>query len=111
MRSKMFVVYDSKVGAYMLPHFMQSAGQAIRSFTDAVNAPDSMFGKHPGDYTLFEIGEYDELLGTTVMHVAKVNLGTAIDFVRSSPQTLPMFPGSLKSSSSSAVEQLNSKGA
>lgn len=57
-------VFDAKAEAFMQPVFVQAKGQAIRSFSDAINDASTNFGKHPEDYTLFVVGEWDELDGT-----------------------------------------------
>jgi hypothetical protein len=44
----------------MRPFFMQAHGQALRSFIDEVNNSESPFHKHPEDYSLFFVGEFDE---------------------------------------------------
>lgn len=77
---KMFTVYDSKAEAYLPPFYSKSKGEALRSFTDAVNDPQSQLNKHPEDYTLFEVGDFDENLGGFIILEAKTALGTAIDF-------------------------------
>ena len=41
------------------------------------------FSLAPGDYTLFELGEYDDCTGQMTMHEAKISLGTATEFIRS----------------------------
>jgi len=80
MKSKVFTVYDSKMETYMSPFLMLTKGQAIRSFTDAVGNSESQFCTHPEDYTLFEIGEWDDQEGCYTMHEAKISLGCAIEF-------------------------------
>lgn len=60
MKLKVFSVYDSKAEAYLQPFFMPSRGSAIRAFTDSVNDPQTGFHKHAADYTLFELGEYED---------------------------------------------------
>ncbi len=60
MRSRAFSVYDVKAKAYLPPFFFTEIGQATRVFTDAVNDGVHMFSKHPEDYSLFEIGLYDD---------------------------------------------------
>lgn len=62
MKLKIMAVYDSKVEAFMTPMFFQAVGQAVRSFSDAVNG-DSEFSKHPEDYVLFELGEFNPQTG------------------------------------------------
>lgn len=76
---KVFAVYDSKAEAYMQPFFMQSKGQAIRSWQDVVEDEKTQFAKHPGDFTLFEIGEYNEEKGLLIPHQQKINLGSALE--------------------------------
>lgn len=79
---KVFTVYDSKIEAYGQPWLAQATGAAIRSFTDEVNRTDgqSPVAAHPEDFTLFEIGTWDELAGEIDMYHAKKSLGTGVDF-------------------------------
>lgn len=91
MTNKLFVVYDSKAEAYMVPFFMMTTGQAVRAWSDTVNDPNSMFAKHPGDFTLFEIGEYDDQNGYVTMLEHKKNLGTALEHIKQNlPQIQPV---------------------
>lgn len=86
---KMFTVYDSKVEAYMKPFFMRSTGEAIRDFTDAVNASDanSVLSKYPSDYTLFELGDFDENTAVFVPKLTPVSLGVAIEYKKVIPSS------------------------
>lgn len=79
MKTKIFAVYDSAVGCYMQPFFMQSKGQAIRAWMDTVNDPKTQFHAHPADFTLFELGDYDEETGILTNLPAKLSLGTALE--------------------------------
>jgi len=87
---KMFAIYDSKAEAYNQPLFMQSRGVAIRAFMDAANDPECPISKYPADYTLFEIGEFDNSTAVCSSHVPKISLGTALELRRpvSAPQPL-----------------------
>jgi hypothetical protein len=60
---KVYSVYDVKMGLYDKPFYQHNKLQAIRSFADAVNDSESPFFKHPEDYRLFELGEYDQDTG------------------------------------------------
>ena len=91
MISRIFVVYDSKAEAYLQPHFAPTVGLAMRSWEVAVNSSDTQFGKFPADFTLFEIGTYDDLTGTLVMHQSKVNLGLALDVLKKPSSQLPLL--------------------
>lgn len=61
MKLLAFSVRDSAVEQYGNPMFMLSRGQAHRSFADEVNRPaeDNQMYKHPTDFELYLIGEYD----------------------------------------------------
>jgi len=88
MKSKMFLIYDSKVEAYLTPHFLRSTGEAIRAFTAACNDPQTQFNKYPSDFTYFEIGEYDDETGLISLYEAKKSLGTALEFINPSVETV-----------------------
>ena len=85
---KAFAVYDSKATAYMSPFFFPHAGQAIRAFSDTVNDPSTSLNRHPGDFTLFQIGEFDDETGVFTA-TSPVNLGTALNY-RQQPSA-PLF--------------------
>jgi len=81
MRHKVFAVYDSKAEAYLQPFFSFTAGQATRSFSDAVQDSGHQFHKHAADYTLFEIGVYHDETGKLIAHEAHTNLGCAVEYL------------------------------
>lgn len=78
---KMFSVYDSKAECYMAPFYFHALGQAVRAFGDTVNDPQSSMCKHPGDYTLFCVADFDDQTGM-VSNLNHVNLGKAIELKR-----------------------------
>lgn len=80
---KVFTIYDCKAEAYMNPFFDSASGSAIRSFERAVNDPQSDFSHSYADFTLFQIGEYDNLDGSITMLDARINLGNGVDFRQS----------------------------
>lgn len=59
-------VFDSKVGAFMRPFVCLSKGEAIRSFQDACGDDTIPFKKHPADFQLFLVGEFDDQSGTVL---------------------------------------------
>jgi len=78
---KVFVVYDSAAEAYGLPFFIRSVGEAVRSFTQAAHDPQTLVSKHPDQFTLFEIGTYDDLNGHIEMYAAHKSLGKALEYI------------------------------
>lgn len=63
MSLRMFSLYDDKAKAFMPPFFMQEIGLAVRAFGDLVSDPKHPVGAHPGDYSLFHLGIFDEQSG------------------------------------------------
>lgn len=61
---EIYSALDRAVKAYMQPFFVRSRGEALRSFTDAVNSQDHQFHKHAGDYSLWFLGRYDDATGS-----------------------------------------------
>lgn len=57
---QIYSIHDIKASAYMTPFFMQTEGMALRAITDCVNDNGHSFNKHPEDFTLFEMGTFDD---------------------------------------------------
>lgn len=79
MITKMFSVFDSKAGNFSPPFFMVSIGQAVRSFQDIASDQSTMIARHPEDFSLFFIGEFDDAIGEVTM-LKHQNLGVAASF-------------------------------
>ena len=60
MKLIMFTVFDVKAEAYLPPFFLPNESMAMRIFSDMAGDTDHQFGKHPEDYTLFKLGEFDD---------------------------------------------------
>jgi len=90
---KVLVIYDSKAEGFLPPFVRRSRGEAIREFGDHCGDPKSPFNRHPADFTLFEIGEYDERKGAVTMHEAKVSLANAVEYAN---KTEPMAPAQVR---------------
>lgn len=63
MIKKLFSVYDKKAEAYLQPIMANTIGEVKRQFMDIVNDGKSPFGKHPEDFELYHIGEWDDNTG------------------------------------------------
>lgn len=75
---QVFSVKDAKAGAYALPFFLPRMEVAIRSFRDAVLDPKHDMSRHPEDYDLYCIGEYDDVEGR-LSHVEPILVAKAVD--------------------------------
>lgn len=78
MTKKVFSIYDEKADAFLQPFFMSKVGEAIRAISDCLNDPAHQFSKHPSDYTLFVIGEFDDSTGSLTDE--KKSLGNLVEF-------------------------------
>ena len=57
----MYSIYDKAAKAFNTPFFMHNKALAIRAFEDNVNsAEDNNISKHPEQFSLFCLGEYDD---------------------------------------------------
>lgn len=82
---KICTVYDSKAEAYFTPMFFKNRAEAVRSFTEAAMDKATMLGKYPADFTMFELGTYDELTGKFVINSTPTSIGCALEFLSSQP--------------------------
>lgn len=85
---KMFTVHDSKAEAFIQPFYELATGAAIRAFSSEANNQEHQFHRHAGDYTLFELGTFDQVTGQIELLPAMKNLGTAIQFITTEPGEL-----------------------
>lgn len=90
MKLKVFSVYDSKVEAYKQPFFMSTKGEAIRGIMECLEKNDHPFAKYPADFTLFELGEYDDSNGKMAPLPAPLSHGNLVEWTtRAETQKVP----------------------
>lgn len=94
MNLKIFAILDTKANIFNQPFFMRSTGEAVRAFADLTNDPQSMLFKHPDDFRLFHIGEYDQELAQFNTLPKPEPIGSAAEFKRPTPnlQQLQLIP-------------------
>lgn len=78
---KIFTIYDQKAMAHLPPFILPTDGMATRTFADCVNKEGHQFNDHPADYTLFQIGEFDETTGVITPAETKISFGTGVEFI------------------------------
>lgn len=77
---KIFCVRDNKSKCFPQPMFLAYApGEALRGFQDVVNDDKSQLCKHPEDYTLYELGDYDMEKGVISSHAEPKVIAHASD--------------------------------
>ena len=85
MEIKIFCVYDSKAEAFHSPFLRAYTADAIREWSDlanGVNDKNSPVCRFASDFTLFEIGVFNQRDGSITMYESKRSLGTALEHVR-----------------------------
>lgn len=64
MKVKLYAIHDQAINEFIGPDLSKTHGEAERKFKDAINNPDSgILYKHPQQFVLFHIGEYDSETG------------------------------------------------
>lgn len=63
MKQKILAVHDRAINAYMQPFFTPALGAGVRAFQDEINNEQSPMHKHPDDYDLYHLGEFDTETG------------------------------------------------
>lgn len=82
---KVMSVYDVKAQSYKAPFFAIALGLGSRMFADACVDNEIGFKRHPEDYILYHIGEFDDNQGTFQNIVPPVLVARATDFVVKQP--------------------------
>jgi len=76
VKLQVFSVFDAKTMAYLTPVYMHTKGEMLRAMVDCYNLPDHQFRRHPSDYTVFHLGEYDDQDASFNLLTPKLTLGT-----------------------------------
>jgi len=63
MKLNVYSIRDIKAEIYGNPFYMSQDGQALRAFGDLVGDEKTSISKHPEDYQLFKLAEYDDVSG------------------------------------------------
>ena len=62
----LYAIFDRASGIYDGPLPGHSDAHIMRKFGDLAKNPDSDVGKHPGDFTLFRVGTWNDGTGKLV---------------------------------------------
>ncbi|QXP44228.1 MAG: nonstructural protein [Arizlama microvirus] len=73
-------IYDAKTCIYKHPFMGLTKGAAIRTFIDVVNDEGSEICRHPEDFTLFHIADYEETTGDYNIKTPHDSLGTGVEY-------------------------------
>lgn len=79
---KIFSVHDCKTEAYLPPIFFRTKGEAVRAFDKTCQDPQSQFHEYASDFTLVELGLWDETTANFQLHQSPIILHNASEFVK-----------------------------
>lgn len=89
MKITAFSLFDTKTGVYGTPFFMLHVGQAVRAVQDLGNDMNTTIGRHPADYSLVILGEFDDATGA--FDNSLVVIGSVVSFLTPRPSPEPLF--------------------
>lgn len=85
-----YSIFDQKALQYHPPFFTSTDGAAVRSLLDLVSDVQTTIGRHPSDYVLYYVGDYDDQKGAMLPVSPLVHVVDAISLV--APKSpLPLF--------------------
>lgn len=94
MKLLAFSLLDQKTGMFNVPFFMSHRGQAIRACMDLAADRSTTVARHPADFMLCLIGEFDDQTGQFFNLRGEVeHLGTVASFAGAVQQQLPLIDG------------------
>lgn len=69
-----YAIKDTAIQAFGNLITMRAPGEMMRGFQDEVNSRDgqSAIAKHPEDYELYKVADYDDLTGTLQPHAPEL---------------------------------------
>lgn len=85
---KVFSVRDEKTRTYMRPIFDAHTASALRSWSEIVNEPSSPMCKFPSDFSLYEVGQFDDEQGQLIPIVPHL-VATALEYKQAPQEPLP----------------------
>lgn len=74
----LFSIFDQKAECFQTPYFAASRGTGVRMFHKLANDQNTIVGQYAADFTLFELGTFDDSEGSFELHDTPINLGLAI---------------------------------
>lgn len=85
---KMFAIKDKALNSYSAPFTQATIESGIRMWRDLVmfGQENNQYRRSPGDFCLYQIGEYDDDTGEAT-NVVPVALGTATEVIAEHNQT------------------------
>lgn len=82
MFKQIYSVFDKVALVYGNPFISVSKAVAVRDFANAAKDPNSAINRNPIDFSLVELGMFDDSSGLMTVHSQPMLVAQAIDFCR-----------------------------
>lgn len=77
-----YSIFDNKALQYHPPFFASTHGAAVRSLSDLANDLQTNIGRHPSDYVLYCVGQYDDAKGMMIPYAPLEHVVDAVALVK-----------------------------
>ena len=91
MQLQMYAIYDNAAGAYLTPFFTHNEQLAMRSFQDACLNPDTAYFRHPQDFHMFHMGQFDDASGVFELNHTPNRIVSALELRANQSTTEDLF--------------------
>lgn len=81
MLNRIYSIYDSASGIYQRPFAGRTDGEVTRTISDIAVSDEHDIGRHPEDYTLFCLGEFNDGTGEVSGYLTPQKVATALELV------------------------------
>lgn len=98
-----FSLLDMKTGHFNTPFFMNHTGAALRAVMDLGADLNTTVGRHPADFVLAQIGEFDDQTGQ-MEPMVPLHLGTVLSLLPRQAPDPSLFSGLLEREAERAAE-------
>lgn len=93
MIRKVFTIFDAATKTYSPPMLYRTIEEAIRVFRREVNEPTSQLSRYPADYSLFELGTFDDETSIFQCHMTPMRVASAHELVQVQPTSVDQGDG------------------
>lgn len=81
-----YTLYDTKALTYSPPFYTTAHGAAVRMVMDLACDPNTSVGRHPADFTLYCVGQWNDATGTLLPYEVREHISDVLPLV---PKSTP----------------------
>jgi len=85
MKLQCFSIKDVAVGAFSQPFYARSRAEAVRMLQDTMATREHQFSKHPQDFGLYRVGEWDDQTGVFEPYSVPEHMVQLLDLAEKEP--------------------------